>query len=124
MEVEVGYEGVSMDLGRIRAVRLPIMEDTGMRDSWITLREVISFTIGGDGGPASTEDQGHVYEINAYPYDTCSRLRPKASQRGLGCLSWRFGVSHTPQSKLFQSACHAPRFCHAVCMIWVMIVHS
>lgn len=56
MEVEVAYEGVSMDLGRIRAVRLPIMEETGMRDSWITLREVIAFTIGGDGGPASTED--------------------------------------------------------------------
>ena len=74
MEVEVGYEGVSMDLGRIRAVRLPIMEDTGMRDSWITLKEVISFTIGGDGGPANTRDLGHVYEINVYIYDTCSRL--------------------------------------------------
>jgi len=56
MEVEVGYEGVSMNLGRIRAVKLPLMEETGMRDSWITLREVIAFTIGGDGGLASTED--------------------------------------------------------------------
>ena len=56
MEVEMGYEGVSMDLGRIRAVRLPIMEETGRRDSWITLKEVIAFTIGGDGGLASTED--------------------------------------------------------------------